>query len=156
MSYYLIILSYNNKSQVLPAKAIQNLTNINTSWFGLSRSGYGPCGTLDMLASLCFIGFGRDTNAVELSTFLSSLFYPPPQKGCYKTSHRTIWQSWEAFPFAFKRDYMHHRTELSQDLTQQLNPVLSLGSAPASNVIGSDLHFLGDLQLSFTKVISSV
>lgn len=46
--------------------------------------------------------------------------------------------------------------ELSQNLTQQLDSVFSLGSAPVSNVIGSDLQFLGDLQLSFTKIISSV
>lgn len=44
--------------------------------------------------------------------------------------------------------------ELSQNLTQRLDSAFSLGSTPT--VIESDLQLLGDLQLSFTKIISSV
>lgn len=92
-----------------------------------------------------------------LYSFLSFfLFFFPPRKQRCKISHRTIWQLYGGFPFAFKWDYTCYTMELSQNLTQQLDSVFSLGSAPVSNVIGSDLQFLGDLQLSFTKIISSV
>lgn len=43
--------------------------------------------------------------------------------------------------------------ELSQNLTEQLDSVLFPGSTPVSDVIGSDLQFLGDIQLSFTRII---
>lgn len=92
-----------------------------------------------------------------LYSFLSFfLFFFPPRKQRCKISHSTIWQLHGGFPFAFKWDYTCYTMELSQNLTQQLDSAFSLGSAPVSNVIGSDLQFLGDLQLSFTKIISSV
>lgn len=137
-------------SQDLPVKAIQNLTKatpVDLVHDGLHLATRVPWTCCRNSASLIW---------QRCECYRVLFFFLPPKKACSEISHRTTWQLHERFPFAFSWDYTCCRMELSQNLTQQLDSVLSLGSTPISNVIGSDLQFLRDLQLSFTKIISSV
>lgn len=122
-----------------------NISSVSFSWLDLAHGIHWTCSLNSASSDLAVIWM--------LQSYLLFFFYFPQKERC-KISHRTTWQQYGGFPFAFKWDYTCCRTELSQNLTQQLDSAFSLGSTPT--VIESDLQLLGGLQLSFTKIISSV
>lgn len=122
-----------------------NISCVGFSWLDLAHGIQWTCSENSTSSDLAVIWM--------LQSHLLFSFYFPQKERC-KISHRTTWHQCGGFPFAFKWDYTCCRMELSQNLTQRLDSAFSLGSTPT--VIESDLQLLGDLQLSFTKIISSV